>query len=377
MVESRNNGPGFASDSMSATHMSLEDLARLRRREVPAGELLPLLRHLGECAECAARAGELDVPRTLLDGDPGEHLDPEMQLIPYVDGELDAADREIVESHLDDCGMCRAEADDLRRLRQSMQQPRGRRWPVFAAAAAAAAVVLLLTVYRAPDEPAVTPAPRPRITAPAPLPPAIPADTVAATPSPRPARWQSLIEQTVKRGRLPWPSFIGELAGTGDVFRGTTEDGPSAALSPSGVVVPETRPRFSWAAREGATYVVSVFRGEEEVARSEALTTSQWTPPRPLRHGATYVWQVALTAGGETIILPAPPAPPATFRVVDAAAMRELQEVRAARPDDHLLHAVLAARAGLRAEAETSLRRAVEAGDRTAIEISRGRGPRQ
>ena len=41
---------------------------------------------------------------------------PETDLVPYVRGELAAAERERVARHLDECADCRQDADDLREL---------------------------------------------------------------------------------------------------------------------------------------------------------------------------------------------------------------------------------------------------------------------
>jgi anti-sigma factor RsiW len=95
--------------------------------------------------------------------------DLEALLDPYLDGELDAAQRSSVEQHLESCADCRRRLDDLRALHKALQSPdlrfkasdtlkqrlRGElakaaahearpRWPRYAAAAAIFAVALTL-----------------------------------------------------------------------------------------------------------------------------------------------------------------------------------------------------------------------------------------
>jgi hypothetical protein len=123
------------------------------------------------------------------------------------------------------------------------------------------------------------------------------------------------------------------------------------------MIVETTRPRFEWPAESGAAYVVSVLDGTEIVAESPRLTQSSWQPAKNLPRGRSYQWQVEVFRGGGKRILPAPPAPPALFRVLDAKAHAELEAARAAHPRDALLLGVLYARHGLRAEAERELAR--------------------
>jgi hypothetical protein len=66
-------------------------------------------------------------------------------------------------------------------------------------------------------------------------------------------------------------------------------------------------------------------------------------------------WQVEVRRKNSRTILPAPPIPPAIFRVLETAAHEELEVARAAHPSDHLLLGILYARDGLRADAEREL----------------------
>jgi hypothetical protein len=136
------------------------------------------------------------------------------------------------------------------------------------------------------------------------------------------------------------------------------------------VVLVTDRPRFRWHAG-GARAVVSIFDGPRRVARSGLLNVSEWTPDSPLPRGRTYQWQVELRNGTPHIV-PAPPDPPAAFRVMDEPSLQELSAALRERPDDHLLLAVLYARAGARSDAakELAAYRAAHANDAAARQLA-------
>lgn len=353
---------------MTENHVTALMLQRLQRRELDSTELLNVVRHLGDCPECA-RLAEAWVPlRSTLDEEPdneAEHLDPETQLFPWVDGTIDSAGREIVETHLEDCPICRDETEDLRRLRGSFPQSRpapqprfARRWWTVAAAAALALVAGTVVVSRRPPLPDAPPAPR--------AVPRAPLSILYAN-----GEWNALVAEAVRTGRLPMAGGLDELRPGADPLRGG-ESADAARLSPAGIVVATARPRFRWAAANGhATYVVTVFDGSSEVTTSEALTTAEWTPPSDLPSDRTLAWQVDATSGAKHFIMPAPPAPPALFRIASAADRAQIDAALSQYPNDDLLHAVLYARAGLAAEAGAALQRSAAAGDHRSANIAR------
>jgi hypothetical protein len=101
------------------------------------------------------------------------------------------------------------------------------------------------------------------------------------------------------------------------------------------------------------------------------LNVAEWMPDSPLPRGRTYQWQVELR-NGTPQILPAPPDPPAAFRVMDEPSFRELTVAQRERPDDHLLLAVLYARAGAQSDAakELAAYRAAHADDVVARQLA-------
>lgn len=326
---------------------------RLLRRELAPAELLVALRHISTCPACSALAeasfgGDVAaLHETLRGATTTEHPDPERELIPYVDGTADAATREIVESHLEDCEACRAEVADLRAFARQIRPRRSLTWLAVAAALAVLIAVALMLIARRETAP---PSP-PVVSTTASLPPVVPKRPPYAN-----ARWAAFVAEALQRGRLPFPKDLAELRGDDDPLRGSN-DPKHPRLSPAGIVIDETRPRFSWPAVDGAAYVVSVFDNDERIARSESLRRTDWTPARELPRGRTLLWQVEAAHDGAVDLMPAPPAPQAMFRIAGAREHAELEEAKRDAAAEPLLLAVLYARAGLRDDALRELRR--------------------
>jgi len=279
-------------------HLTPRDIERFRRGRSSGTEALELSRHLQECGSCRALArSEVDV---------------------------DAA----AAAMRDELGIAHIETSP-------------RRWPLFAAAAAIALVLVAAVVMfaRRPEPARVV---------------------ITNTAPPRPlsrgygrADWDSLVADARRSGRAAIPEDVRALRRTPDTFRGSATDS-AATLSPSGEAVDEQRPRFQWTAAAAGPYVVRIFYGRKEVAHSPELSEPAWIPDRPLQRGRTYAWQV--TAAHDTVI-PAPPAPPALFHIVDDKAASDIAEARRRFPNDHLLIGVLCARSGLRSCAANELAR--------------------
>jgi hypothetical protein len=292
------------------------------------------------------------------------HLQFESQLVPYVEGTADAAETEIIETHLEECPACREDVEDLRETRRALQRrrPRRARWAVLSAAAALPLIVTALVFFRRPDPPPVTP----RVV----VPPPVTETRMAVTPSRTYANpaWQRLIATAIAEKALSFPASLAELTPAADTLR-DTGDAVQGSLDPVGRVIRDVRPRLTWTARAGATYVVLIYAGDEEVARSKSLRVPYWTPPRPLARGRTYAWQVNVRTDETDEILPRAEEPQALFRVTSVEDEKNIDAALRAHPDDPLLHAVVYAAAGLREEAEAALRKAAADGDRDAQAI--------
>ena len=137
-------------------------------------------------------------------------------------------------------------------------------------------------------------------------------------------------------GALTPSTALSGLQGTaGTLMGGPTDAAAFGPLSPVGTVVESDRPQFRWSAMPGASrYEIAVFDARfEEVARSEAVTDTEWTSPRALPRGVALSWQVIATTARGTVQAPVPPAPEARFRVADAAHGRPASTRRGASPE--------------------------------------------
>ena len=316
-------------------HLTQNDLASLRRGRLTPDQVAALGAHVRNCRDCAAFLEGLDASvRSLVTGESEWHPDDEL-LFAFADRKSDAADRETVETHLELCPECRTEIGELRRV-VAAETPR-RRAHLFALAASLA-VVLAGAVWigsrPTPERFMTKPAPRSGYAR---------------------AEWQALVTRARTTREMEVSPLVAELAGRPDISRGSA-DAPPVALSPAGTAVESARPELTWPPVVGASYRVTIAADERIVAESEPLKTNRWRPSRDLPRGAVYQWQVEVTRAGRTSIVPPPAQPQAMFAVISETAARELQAARTAHPGDHLLLALLCARAGLVDEARRELR---------------------
>ena len=298
--------------------------------------------------------------RSQLEGE-RDHPDLEQELFLYVDGTLPPERQAAIEIHLESCARCREDVTDLFAVRPA-DAHEARRWPSYAAAAALLAALIgggSMLVLREPAKPAAVTAVKP-VPVPAPRQPA-PAPAVVTTTAPpaRPAyartEWEKLVRAARDGSRLVMPAVLQAIRQGSERLRGTqNESGP---MQPAGVVVETQRPLFTWPKRDGSRAVVSVFHGRREVARSEPRAEARWKPNRDLPRGVTYTWEVEVEKEGQVEILPAPPTPPAQFRVLDSDTLVEIDQARRDHADDHLLLGLLYAKAGLDDRAREELQR--------------------
>lgn len=316
-------------------HLSAGTRARYRQGLLPVDEFLAADDHLAACAACReAMAPPLaHAAESMRDAIRGPHLTYE-QIEAYVDERDDGLDG--ASAHLELCAMCAEDVADITERRTSTPMP------VWLAAAAIAILVLgTLLAIRRPETPRITPTPAPPVIA---TPPVI--LTPIRTPELPPV---DPILRQLASGILPSAALVGDLRPSRERTRGDETDTSLAVLAPIGVIE-ETRPLFRWTTRSGATYTVEVFDASYRgVARSDALRTNQWRPSNPLARGAIYSWQV--TENDERTA-PAPPAPPARFKIISAAAANEIGKAKTA-----LEKALLYAREGIVDRALEEMRR--------------------
>jgi hypothetical protein len=106
-------------------HLSVQLFERYRQRRLEPAELLALDDHLATCAACREQLRAMKPSRAALlrlranlqtaAQTAPDHLLRE-QLVAYIRSQLDEVDRELVESHLEFCPQCAAQAQELRAL---------------------------------------------------------------------------------------------------------------------------------------------------------------------------------------------------------------------------------------------------------------------
>jgi hypothetical protein len=351
------------------------------------------------------------------------HLDHQ-SMADYVDEVLDDVDREVLESHLELCHTCQIEVRDLRAIKaQLTKEPitsdgspqvfsfRGRLaafWHVpsmrVTTQIAAALIIVLLIVVVAllysrrstqlaikngnvEKQPvAVNPTGSPATpeTAQPPEESKVQlvvelidgdrhvtlnsADQLAGFES-APVQMQQQVGSALKHGRVKTPSFIADLKGKPGALMGTKPEQRYGLLRPVATAVESQKPMFSWRAIAGAqNYVVTVYDADaKKIAASDPLTETKWQCGTQLIRGRRYSWQVRANVNGKELIMPAPAAAEAKFRVIDEARSAELSDARRRFPESHLLLGILYAETGLLEQAEKELRMVVQANSTSAV----------
>jgi hypothetical protein len=248
--------------------------------------------------------------------------------------------------------MCRGEVEDLSRFRGEMavtpirRRPArwSSRWPSrwlgYAAIAAGVVVAAGLGVRSLLHLPGAA------------LPVAVGPAPVARPQSPEPplaAEELAAMELARSTHQMPRAAVLGRLIGQRGVLLGAASEAKTFEVAaPVGTVVLGDRPTFRWQAMGGAKqYVVAVFdENFEKVAGSAPVAGTEWQPEAPLPRGRMYIWQVSAQMGNRTVRAPQPPAPEARFEIAGADAAGALDTARRLHPGNHLLLAVLLAKAG-------------------------------
>jgi anti-sigma factor RsiW len=333
-------------------HVTGEQLVRLRDGMLPPAEVAAVGSHAAVCGTCARAVSEaVSVQRLMRDvrvqieaDDDVEHLSEDV-LMALADDALFGTERERARAHVAECGQCRADVDDLRRLRFSVGPKRSWQWGAIAVAAALVALILLPLLYERPH-PAPPPAVRPPVKRVV-VPPPVSGYGVK--------EWDALVARARTTNVLEQPAILEQLRTPKTTLRGSERE-DDLELQPNRSVVLGVRPRFQWRARGGATYKVLLQNGES-VVESESLKEPHWTPTFDLKRGREYAWQVEVATEDARTVYPIVPEAAARFVVLDEKGANEIEDAQARLPNDALLHAVLFAHSGLRDETNAALDR--------------------
>jgi hypothetical protein len=370
-------------------HLSEEQIARYRKRQLTPAELPEIDDHISHCADCRDRlAPAADLQMALQrervarsDSDPpgiawrGEHLGYE-ELEAYVDKRSSLAERDVVRKHVEICRSCAEELQDLDAYKTELAGSRGARawnlrapWAAFIPAwatpsraaltlAVSAAILLGVSLARmrlsAPhSEPSGrTTKPAPTIGSPNGAETLIAGSDadIHAINTMLPEQKRAVLE-AIKQQKFNFPNVLAELHGQRQTLLGESQSVSGfEVLSPLGEVVLDVRPLFRWELVTGAaSYSVSIFDASlNPVQSSGTLHVTEWTPDYPLKRGQLYEWQVtAKLGGGKSVSAPNPPSPEAKFRVLDQKKTDEIAHFQEANPEAHIALGIMYVQAGL------------------------------
>lgn len=383
--------------STDPRHLGPEEIAGYQQRTLAAEDLLHVSDHLARCGACRGQvdsAERLDNTVRALHTDLatfGEEIEhpPLDEIATFVDGGLEDLERELLASHLEICPVCAEDVEDLRVVRLSLTgssvkaaSNRSRAWVGYAAATALAAGVAGLIVWvgtrpapvpsgpRQAEAPAVE---RPATVSSGPAPVMTLADggaTVTLLADGSVFGLPALAEDEAASIRLALaqgitlPPLVADLGGPPGTLMSRAPDASAfQPLRPLTTAIETDRPLFEWSPLAGATaYVLSIFdRDFNKMAESPPVAATRWQLEGALARGRTYLWQVRASRADEYIVVPAPPAPEARFRVLPLADADRLANLRRHHRDFHLVLGILLARAGDLDEAERELERLVTA----------------
>jgi len=324
------------------------------RRELESSRLLECADHIAECETCRGKLAsrqDLAAAKSLIEHDLSpfvEHI-PEDDVQKYVSGQLNLARIREIDGHLVKCAQCAEEVRDLRNFVGEMPSARTffppRRFLVVASATVILVVIAFLSLRR-PREVVVVNDVTGRVSL----------DERGALHGigSLAADQQQIVRQALAQQKLSLPASFRELRGEPGMLMGTAEPAPFHLEGPVATAVRSTRPTLSWNSDpESVGYRVTLRdQNTGQTLTTLLLDTASWTVSSDLERAHIYVWQVVSSRkNGAEVIIPAPPAAPAKFMVLDAATNDRLQQL----PPSHLVRSVLYVDAGLLDDANREL----------------------
>ncbi|MFZ0301303.1 MAG: hypothetical protein WAL75_01405 [Terracidiphilus sp.] len=356
-------------------HIFNPDLRTFLERHLPPDQVLVLDDHLAVCPECRAaleREAQAGPAFAGLQADfiaSETHLEYE-QVLGLAEGKKVSAE---VEFHATHCGSCAYQVEELRQFvadtaevsrSSSALQPVARRaqilsWkPRLAWSALAATIILGAGLYWQSSVHTTK--------------------SAATLASLRDGDYELSLDESgqlrgaeglqpdqrqalrtaLDSGRLAVKKISAFTAGQQETMLGApVAPAPFKVISPLNRVVIDDRPTFTWEAMPAATgYRVRVYAsGYRKIAESSLIRGTSWQAASALPRGQSYTWTVTAEGPKGEVRSPAPPQPEAEFKVIDAFTAAILGRASSSRGTDHLLLAVLYARAGVIDEARAQL----------------------
>jgi hypothetical protein len=413
------------------SHLSPSDIENFVQGRVAPERLIIIDRHWSECDECFARIGKREQMERMITSMPDlqspTNMDPHLsyeQLAGYVDGQIDDVSREIVDVHKTVCESCSTEIDQLLQLRstltlESVPLRTGSaaassgfwNWitasPFFRIAGPAFGLMIIgFTAWYAwvlmndtASESVRTVEPphasskvgdgNNAVNGPDPT---ESENTLALSPQPailltdggsqigiddqgnviglRPGRFEQRVKDALERQKLEISDSARPLRQDRRVLMGQEQPGtPFQLISPIGKIIETDRPQFEWRPLPGADhYVVSVYDDKfNKIAASPALKQTSWRPVQQFRRGAIFKWQVTAIKNDEETVSPIRPAPEARFKILESRYADELNAIRSANGNSHLLRGIVYSNAGMLDKAEREFRALLNKNPRSAV----------
>lgn len=335
---------------MTSPHVTDDEIAHFRQRQLPPDGVVRFADHLASCGECRDRVAEgnpAGATSELQDslGIGGDDHVEEDDIRAFVEGGLDRQRRAAIEAHLAECRSCAEDVRDLAAFAAAFPRRAPSRWR-YAAMAAAAMLVLAAgagILWRARSAPPATIGPT--------------GGGLTALASADAA----VVRDAIASARLRLPASLSDLQGQHSPVLGESAAPAFSLVSPIGTVVLDPRPALRWTRLAGATTYTVTLQDQVTGAtvNSKPVQGTEWSPQQPLVRGRTYTWQVGVSNGITEVIAPRPPDPPARFMVADAATAARLEHL----PASPLVRGVLYANAGLLDDAEREFESAGARGD--------------
>jgi Putative zinc-finger len=349
-------------------HLNDQQIADYRVRRLAPAEVLQIDHHLSYCAECSERvAAAADLSAALRKAPHAEHLTYE-ELEAYVDGTASGSQVQTVREHIKTCRGCLDELRDLEAFKDELggkpiasreqegswlQKRKAASWfppsRMSWALAAAALVILAVALERRFMSSPVAPTHG-----------SGGLSSLEQTIAVLPKEDQGAVLDAISQQRFSTPDVLKELRSPEQTLLGESAAPRFGVIAPVGEVVMDTRPTFRWQGLAGATgYSVAIFDTNlNPVQSSPRLQTTEWTPREMLQRGQVYQWQVTATLpGGKSVNSPSPPSPEAKFQVLGQQKADEIERLRAAHRESHLVLGILYMQAGMLEASEGELGR--------------------
>jgi hypothetical protein len=335
-------------------HLDKNLLQNYGNRQLNSADLISVVTHLESCEQCYKEFNEMfpqinqttaEFNHAIINRNEPFHLDYDEHLRPYIDETINKIDREIIESHLENCSACSHQVRDLREFKESLELKtiktalanqaeesvwtKCRNWLygnsrilAFASLLVALSLLGLFAFFNVPKPndqvkiepninvamPVQTPTTTPNVEVVTPTPkpePSLikPSPTVknenVATPTPMP-----VAPQEPEIAGLKLPNYLKDLRTKTDNLRGNNDGRaePIAILSPNGKVIRESSPMLVFRKSEGVeSYEISIYDGSMQI-KKETTSANSWRVPVSLQKGKLYEWQVSAKSGDKNYL---------------------------------------------------------------------------